>query len=253
EVHAVVALQGGAFAMVGSNSSDAKQGSDVWLLVVDATGKQLNSKLINKGEYDQGHCAAALADGGLLLGGVVSNNGNPDLWVGRADADGNVLWQDLVTGNQSETAWGVAAWADGSFAVAGESSSSNSGALGGVDGWLLRYDSFGNRIWNKKFGSNGNEWFKAVAALPDRGLWVGGQLWQNGGLDGWALRLGPWGHSSCSSAGACKNLDFAACDDGQPCTADPCDAAAGCEHPPLPDASVCGDGAQCGAGQCVGG
>ncbi len=252
EFHAVVALKGGTFAMVGSNSSAATLGSDVWVVVVDSAGQVLNQKLINKGEYDEGHCAAALAGGGFLLGGVVSNNGNPDLWVARADPEGNVFWQAIVTGNQSETAWGIAAWDDGSFVVAGESSSSNNGALGGIDGWLLRYDAFGNRIWDKKFGGTGNEWFKSVAALPDHGAWVGGQLWQNGGLDAWALRVDAWGYSSCASAGVCKNLGFAACDDGQPCTTDQCDAAAGCKHPALPDTSVCGDLAQCAGGQCIG-
>jgi hypothetical protein len=52
--------------------------------------------------------------------------------------------------------------------------------------------------------------------------------------------------------------DVAACDDGNPCTADACDASGGCLADPLHDGSVCDDGSaatqgdQCVAGGCQG-
>jgi hypothetical protein len=46
------------------------------------------------------------------------------------------------------------------------------------------------------------------------------------------------------------------CDDGNPCTADTCDAVAGCQHKPVNgacnDGSVCTTGDHCQAGACVG-
>jgi len=44
------------------------------------------------------------------------------------------------------------------------------------------------------------------------------------------------------------------CDDGDPCTADTCDAVAGCVHAPLPDGTPCADGTVCnGEETCRGG
>jgi len=46
------------------------------------------------------------------------------------------------------------------------------------------------------------------------------------------------------------SCDPAACDDGDPCTADVC-AGLSCAHAPLPDDSLCGSGGICNAGRCV--
>src|SRR5206468_351945 len=51
----------------------------------------------------------------------------------------------------------------------------------------------------------------------------------------------------CTSApGGC-----AGCDDGNPCTAEACDADGACTHAPVPDGTACGGGAVChGSGRC---
>ncbi len=247
---AVIALPNGNFAAVGENSSSAKQGSDAWLLIVQGDGKPLISKTYHMGEHDYATAVAALPDGGLILTGEASANGNPELWVARTDAEGNQLWKDVVTGNQAETGRAVSVLADGGWAVAGDSSSSNPGSLGGIDGWLLRYDAWGNRMWNKHFGSNGNEWFSAIAAPADGGLWLGGRRWASGGLNTWYLRVNAWGHSSCAAAGLCKDKLASDCQDALPCTLDDCDPSAGCSHPALQAGSACGAGQLCTASGC---
>lgn len=247
---AVIALPNGTFAAVGENMSSAKQGSDAWLLIVQGNGKQLISKTYHMGEHDFASAVAALPDGGLIFTGQASVNGNPELWVVRTDAEGNQLWKDVVTGNQSETGRAVTVLADGGWAVAGDTSSSIGGSLGGIDAWLLRYDAWGNRLWDKHFGSSGNEWFSGVAALGDGGLWLGGRRFASGGLNAWYARVNAWGHSSCAAAGACKDKAGSDCQDQQPCTVDLCDPADGCSHLGLAPGSACGAGLVCAPGGC---
>ena len=195
------------------------------------------------------HPGYAAADRDRQIG-EASVNGNPELWVLRTDAEGNQLWKDVVPGNQAETGRGVAVLTDGGWAVAGESSSSIAGSLGGIDAWLLRYDAWGNRLWDKHFGGSGNEWFSGVAALPDGGLWLAGRRFAPGGLNAWFLRVNAWGHSTCATAGVCKDKAAGDCQDQLPCTVDRCDPMEGCSHPALPIGSTCGAGNTCAPGGC---
>lgn len=246
----VAVTPGGRIAAAGSNMSSAKSGSDAWLLVAEADGTQVFSKTYHMGEYDEARAVIAQPSGGFVLTGTASNNGNPDLWVLGIGEDGTLLWSDLLTGNQTETGRAIAMWADGSFAVVGESSSSGANTPGGIDGWAIRYDAWGNRMWDKKFGTSGNEWLSAVAAIPDGGLWLGGRRFVGGGLDAWYLRVDPWGNQDCGGAGACKALGSAACDDSNPCTTDTCQPSGGCKHVALADGKVCGQALVCSAGKC---
>jgi len=49
---------------------------------------------------------------------------------------------------------------------------------------------------------------------------------------------------------AASTCDLAACDDGNPCTADDC-GESGCAHSPMPDGAICGSGSICLAGSCI--
>lgn len=247
---AIAALPGGNFAAVGDNRSDAQGGSDMWLIIVDPKGKILHSKTFHSGEYDEARAVAVLPSGGLVIAGKGSVNGNPEVWVIGTDAEGNQLWQDFRGGNQDETGRGIAVLPDGGFAVVADTSSSNPGALGGIDAWLMRYDAWGNRLWDKHIGGSGNEWFTGAAAAGEQGLWLAGRRWANGGLDGWYLRTGPWGHASCATAGLCKDKFSSDCKDNSVCTADLCDSASGCSNPALPGGAPCGSGNLCAAGAC---
>ena len=250
---AVVALPSGGFAAAGVNNSIASQGSDAWLVFVDGKGKQGSEKVFGLGENDDAKALTRLPDGGFALTGVASQNGNPQLGVIRTGADGGLLWKDVVGGNQSEEGHGITAFPDGSLAVVGVTDSPNaSGSSSGEDGWLLRYDAWGNRLWDLRFGGGGNEWLYAVQAMADGGLLLAGRLYDQSTSDNaWFLRMDAWGHTDCSKAGACKTKAAGDCDDGNACTIDTCDNIDGCTHAALPVGAACGSGAVCGTTSCT--
>lgn len=93
------------------------------------------------------------------------------------------------------------------------------------------------------------------ALLPgDDALWLAGPATATG-ADGAvttrALRVDAWGFGSCEEAGSCATKGTE-CDDGNPCTVDSCDPAAGCQHSAMPDASACGVAKTCLQGACGG-
>ena len=255
ELFAVVAAADGTFAAAGKNSSQSVSGSDAWLLIVDGKGKTLQSKVYNSGDYDEARALAPTADGGYVLTGVASVKGNPELWLARTDASGALAWKDTLGGNQSDAGRGIAVVANGDIFVAGETDSTPPGGSStGIDGWLLRWDGWGNRLWQRRYGDGGNQWLSAVAARPDAGAWLAGRVFSQGAaLDGWLLRTDPWGHASCQGLGPCAAKDASDCADGLPCTIDLCDSIDGCTHKPLTDAAPCATGKACSAGACVGG
>ncbi|GMV14815.1 MAG: hypothetical protein AMXMBFR56_30390 [Polyangiaceae bacterium] len=65
--------------------------------------------------------------------------------------------------------------------------------------------------------------------------------------DGDACTTGETLSASC----VCTGGSALSCDDDNPCTADSCDAAAGCGHAPVADGTSCGTAMSCSAGSCV--
>lgn len=60
-----------------------------------------------------------------------------------------------------------------------------------------------------------------------------------------------FGNLGCAASGPCATLEPRSCADGNPCTADGCDAAhGGCWNEPVPDGHICGDDGVCDGGFC---
>ncbi len=252
-LHSVVVDGADSVAAVGTNRSDAKLGTDLWLVRTTFDGSVLTDKVYGHGENDEGHGIAPLQGGGLLLTGRASDGGNPKLWALAVDGTGSVLWKDVYGGNQSEVGRAAVQASDGTLWIAGETSSSWPGVFGGDDGWLLRYDRFGNRLGDWQFGGDANDNFEALVAAPDGGVLAVGHRVASGQLEGWFVRVNAWGQSSCTAAGACAELTPGDCDDGDACTLDGCAPTGGCSHTQFAVGTTCAPGAVCTAKGCVGG
>jgi hypothetical protein len=143
--------------------------TDSWLARFDASGTRLWFK--NLGAWARLLTAAPDGSGGVYLAG--NTLGLVDAWVGRFDSTGNQLWSVTTYGDwydfQSATPDGA-----GGVYVCGSKSKSGPSGLD-IQGGLARYDSAGNQVWNKEFGSS-SVWNEANAALSDGtgGVFVGG-------------------------------------------------------------------------------
>ena len=71
-----VVADGTGFAAAAEHCSAASTGSDAWLLLVDAKGKQTASKLYGKGDKDWARALVRMPDGGFALTGKASDKGN---------------------------------------------------------------------------------------------------------------------------------------------------------------------------------
>ncbi|AFZ24138.1 Beta-propeller repeat protein [Cylindrospermum stagnale PCC 7417] len=89
---------------------------------------------------------------GGSLGG--SNIGARDAWVAKYDSNGNQQWSRQFGSTGTESAWGMAS--DGrNIYVAGNiiGQLENNTVKGGNDAYLAKYDSDGNQVWIKQYGT----------------------------------------------------------------------------------------------------
>lgn len=110
-------------------------------------------------------------DGGYLLAGAssspISGNksstayGSEDWWIVRIDSEGKKLWEKTFGGSGKDWLRRATATRDGGFILCGRSDSPPSGdktspEFGKGDGWLVRIDPQGAKLWEKAFG--GSDW-----------------------------------------------------------------------------------------------
>ncbi|MBD0260875.1 MAG: T9SS type A sorting domain-containing protein, partial [Cytophagales bacterium] len=137
---------------------------------------------------DEPRAVIATQDNGYLVGGwswsgmdgnkTQDSRGAADYWVVKIDGSGNKQWDKRFGGNDTDQLYSLAQNSDGSYLLAGSSRTGADGDKlapnrGAYDYWMLKADSNGNKLWDRNFGGNSNDYLQAVAAQPDGYLLAG--------------------------------------------------------------------------------
>jgi hypothetical protein len=177
------------FAIAGRTRSKGQGGDDVWLVFLDAEGKETAERLIGSPDFDWLTSMIATKDGGLALTGSRSDKDitRSSGWVVRLDAKADELWRREFDGGKADGTSGLTSigeFPDGGFVVAGSTTVKSAGQY---DGWILRLDKDGKVLWDKTVGGAEEDALFAVLALPDGGVLATGAYGADG--QGWVLRL----------------------------------------------------------------
>jgi hypothetical protein len=105
--------------------------------------------------------------------------GFQDYWIIKTDSNGNKVWDKTYGGNDLDVAKVIQQTSDGGYIVGGTSISSFSGdksqsSRGQEDYWLVKMDANGNKVWDKDFGANLQEYFQSLQQTSDGGFVFGG-------------------------------------------------------------------------------
>ena len=139
--------------------------------------------------YDYAYALAPDGAGGVMVAGSTwgslggPNAGDYDAYLARYDIAGNRLWIRQFGTSRSDGASALAPDGAGGAMIAGRTVGSLGGtSAGGSDIFLARYDSAGNRLWIRQFGTS--DWVEALALASDDsgGVTVAG--WTSGSLGG---------------------------------------------------------------------
>ncbi|MBL7923406.1 MAG: T9SS type A sorting domain-containing protein [Bacteroidia bacterium] len=192
----VLSLSGDSILIVGQTNSpvsgmvsDPGFGNyDVWLILIDSAGNRVWDKRFGGSLYESINSIISTSDGYLCAGttnsdagGSVSDSslGTYDVWLIKLDKAGNKIWDKRYGGNANDFATYILPSPDHGFWILGTTSSSVGGDLsepsyGGGDFWIVKIDSAGMLLWEKRFGGPGNDLSTNFVIMPDSSIYLCG-------------------------------------------------------------------------------
>ena len=162
----------GGFIVLGTTRSYAVNDVDFWLIKTDANGEIQWQKTYDAQSVENASEVRQTTDGGyILVGRVEVGSNDQNVLLVRTDANGNSQWMKSYGGSGIDVGVSVCESPDGGFFVAGRTTSYGSGPQ---DGWLLKTNGSGTKLWGKPFGSIGYDTFTSVRATTDGNLIIAG-------------------------------------------------------------------------------
>lgn len=200
EVNGVAPDDAGGFYLTGETWGDLAAVNagfnDPWLARYDAGGNQtwIRQFSFAGNNFESSTFAAADGAGGAFIGGARCNATCSAVraWFSHYDGAGNEMWSSTLPGGSGSDGvrTGAAAPAGGLYVGGGTENSLSGPNAGSSDAWFARYDSAGNQVWIRQFGTTEND--QVVGSTPDSvgGVYLCGQVSNNGGGlgDAWLAR-----------------------------------------------------------------
>ncbi|HWQ93235.1 MAG TPA: hypothetical protein VN673_16290 [Clostridia bacterium] len=227
----------GGFVLVGYTERSGNR--DVWVVKLDSAGAQVWEHSYGGTNMDQGIAIVQRPDGGYIVaansaskpsgdktspffgGGGGFSDSSGDFWILWLDSQGVKTAEQSFGGTYDETVAALGLTPDAGLLIAGTSVSPASGnktspGLGWADGWFLRLDSTGTKLWDQ---SSGGPWWDSVASLKvlrDGGFLLGGTTNANpvvaryhaGGVTVWHQTNGLAFRETVTSMDQAPNGDF---------------------------------------------
>ena len=119
-----------------------------------------------------------------------TNAGEVDAFLAKYDSSGNKQWTRQLGTNTSDYANGVAIDSNNNVYITGYTSGSldTNATAGGVDAFLVKYDSSGNKQWTRQLGTNKSDYANGVAIDSSNNVYITGYTY--GSLDTNATNAG---------------------------------------------------------------
>ena len=155
---------------------------DFLLVKTDPNGSEQWKKTFGGIEDDWLYSVQQTSDGGYILAG---ENGN-DCVIMKTDSKGNKQWDKIFGGIGGDYADSIQQTSDGGFIFAGGSEK----YAKGMDFWLVKIDSNGNKQWEKKFGGINGDYARSVQQTSDGGYIIAGETnsYGAGSWDFWLIK-----------------------------------------------------------------
>jgi len=176
------------YAVAGITTSYGAGETDAWLVKTDSSGTMQWSQTYGGSGDDETYSLVKTSDGGYALAGYTNSSGagGDDFWLVKTNSSGSMVWNQTYGGTGDEQASSVIQTSDGGYALAGYTTSFGAGDY---DFWLVRTDSSGNMLWNRTYGSAGDDEAECVIQTGD-GYALAGLTNSTGagGLDFWLVK-----------------------------------------------------------------
>jgi hypothetical protein len=210
---------GSAYSGLNGDFSEANRNSlnttnDYWIVKVDSLGIKQWDKRYGGVESEYFRYISQTNDGGFIIGGFSDSDsgwdrseatrGSLDYWIVKIDCCGNKQWDKRFGGADDDLLWEVKQTMDGGYILGGFSHSGIGGdrteaSWGHQDYWIVKTDSLGNKIWDKRYGGGASDNFYSLVQANDGGYILAGSSIPglggdystpgNGNLDYWVVKI----------------------------------------------------------------
>ncbi|MFC1547198.1 T9SS type A sorting domain-containing protein [Candidatus Neomarinimicrobiota bacterium] len=196
-IYSITATSDSGFVLAGRQSHGIHENVnyDMWLLRVDKHGDLVWERTYGGEGYDVAHCIRSFRDGGFgVVGQRGTDDGYADGWFLRLDAVGDTLWSRTYGDEDYDRLTSLEILEDDGAILIGVSSSYGAGKF---DGWIVRIDVNGDRLWTKTYGGPEYDFFHDVTCLSDGGFILAGSSPLIGLQNsvGWLVRIDANGDS----------------------------------------------------------
>lgn len=197
-------LGGSSFSsnISGDKTQSSRGMNDYWIVKVDSLGNKVWDKRFGGDNDDYLHEMKQTTTKDILLFGTSKSdiggdktvgifrdsyyNVEDDIWLVKTDSSGRKIWDKKFGGNSFETITDVLELPNNQFIIGGSTQSSTSGEVsegtrGYEDFWIIKIDSSGAKLWDKRYGSNGIEQIEKIINTNDGNIILAGFSDSNAG------------------------------------------------------------------------
>ncbi len=162
--YAVMQTADHGFIFAGSTTSVGAGNFDVYLVKTDSVGTQQWSKTYGGVDLEEAFAMDATSDGGYILAGFTSGSGagGRDFYLIKTDNNGNLQWNKTFGFAHNDDASSVKQTTDGGYIIAGSTVTTVTQQKQFTDGYVVKTDASGNKVWDQLYGSSNNEGFADV-------------------------------------------------------------------------------------------
>ena len=163
----------GNIVIVGLERFPFSKKSDVWVLKLDKDGDIVWQKACRGKGNNEANCLAIDGEGNIVVAGSTETfgAGKRDVWVLKLDKDGDIVWQKAYGGKNNDEAHSVAIDEDRNIVVAG---STETFGAGKSDVWVLKLNEYGDALWQRTYGGEGDDFAEDVTVDDDGNIVVVG-------------------------------------------------------------------------------
>ncbi|QMU29534.1 T9SS type A sorting domain-containing protein [Adhaeribacter radiodurans] len=184
-------LGGSSESGIGGDKTETNRGSrDFWVIRLDYKGDLIWDHTYGGTGTEELRKIRPLPRNGYLVAGSSNSpvsgdksqpsQGLQDYWLLRIDNQGQKLWDQRYGGNSNDNLADLLVSPDGSILLGGTSNSRVNGnktqaSRGGSDYWVVKTDSTGQLLWDKRFGGSEQDNLFAIASSPTGEYLLAGQ------------------------------------------------------------------------------
>ncbi|MBC5834480.1 T9SS type A sorting domain-containing protein [Flavobacterium sp. F372] len=146
-------------------------GEIIWLKGISGINNEEILK-VNTDNNNNVYILGAFNSPNITIGSTtLTNSGYYDIYLAKLNSDGDLIWVKSISGTDNESAEGLTVDSSGNVYVGGRFSSTsitigttvlNNATTSGA-GFLLKFDSLGNPIWNKVINGSIYDYVEAVS------------------------------------------------------------------------------------------